>query len=132
MLMRSVLVMCFGFKKRFPCQKVFAKKAKRATYPMLSGNSGLLKGDNVSKARTALVVLGDAMLLATVVLLLEIDKLVNGTLYNYGLVFSYEWAQPYWLMFRLSLVLIIIAIVLVTVVELPHPAFQEETEQEAQ
>ena len=94
---------------------------------MHSGNSGLLKGDNVSKARAALVVLGDAMLIVTVVLLLEIDKLVNGTLYNYGLVFSYEWAQTYWLMFRLSVVLIVVAIILITVVELPHPAFQEET-----
>jgi hypothetical protein len=93
---------------------------------MHSGNIGLLKGDNVSKTRVAMVVLGDAMLIAAVVLLLEIDKLVNGVLYNYGLVFSYEWAEPYWLMFRLCLILIIVAIVLISLVELPRPAFQEE------
>jgi hypothetical protein len=93
---------------------------------MHNGNGGLLKGDNVSKARAALVVLGDVMLVATVVLLLEIDKLVNGTLYGYGLVFSYDWAQPYWLMFRLSLVLIVVAVILISVVELPYPAFEEE------
>jgi hypothetical protein len=81
----------------------------------------------MSKARVALVVLGDIMLVAAVVLLLEIDKLVNDTLYGYGLIFSYDWANPYWLMFRLCLVLIVAAVVLISVVELPHPAFEEET-----
>jgi hypothetical protein len=85
----------------------------------------------MSKLRAALVVLGDVMLVATVVLLLEIDKLVNGTLYGYGLVFSYDWAQPYWLMFRLSLVLIVVAVILISLVELPYPAFEEKTEEEA-
>jgi len=65
------------------------------------------------------------MLIGAVVLLLELDKLVNGTLYNYGLEFSYNWAQPYWLMFRVSLVLIVVAVVLISVVELPHPAFED-------
>ena len=79
----------------------------------------------MSKARAAIVVLGDALLVGALVLLLEIDKLVNGTLYNYGLKFSNDWAQPYWLMFRLSLVLIVVAVILITVVELPHPAFED-------
>lgn len=70
------------------------------------------------------------MLIAVVVLLLEIDKLVNGTLYGYGLVFSYDWAQSYWLVFRLSLVFIVVAIILISVVELPYPAFQEKSEEE--
>lgn len=52
-------------------------------------------------------------------------SVVNGTLYNYGLEFSYDWAQPYWLMFRVSLVLIVVAVVLISVVELPHPAFED-------
>jgi len=84
----------------------------------------------MSRIRAALVVVGDVMLIAVVVLLLEIDKLVNGTLYGYGLVFSYDWAQSYWLLFRLSLVLIVVAIILISVVELPYPAFQEKTEEE--
>jgi hypothetical protein len=71
------------------------------------------------------------MLVAAVVLLLEIDKLVNGTLYGYGLVFSDNWAQPYWLMFRLTLALIVAAVILISVVELPYPAFEEGTEEEA-
>ena len=70
------------------------------------------------------------MLIAVVVLLLEIDKLVNGTLYSYGLIFSYDWAQSYWLFFRLSIILIIVAIILISLVELPYPAFQEKTEEE--
>ena len=80
----------------------------------------------MSKARVALVVLGDVMLVAAVMLLLEIDKLINGTLYSYGLVFSYDWVQPYWLMFRVCLILIVVTVVLISLVELPHPAFEEE------
>jgi hypothetical protein len=80
----------------------------------------------VSRLRVALVILGDAILLVAVILLLQIDQLVNGTLYSYGLVFSSDWAQPYWLLLRVSLALIVVAILLISVVELPHPAFQED------
>jgi hypothetical protein len=80
----------------------------------------------VSRLRVALVILGDVMLLVAVILLLLIDQLVNGTLYSYGLVLSSDWAQPYWLLMRVSLVLIVVAIFLISVVELPHPAFQED------
>ena len=86
-------------------------------------------GGYMSKARVALVVLGDAMLIAALVLVLEIDQLVHGTLYNYGLVFNYDWAQTYWLLFRVTVALIVIAIVIISLVELPHPAF-EETDKE--
>ena len=85
----------------------------------------------MSRIRAAIVVLGDVMLLVALVLLLEIDKIVNGTLYGYGLIFSNEWAQPYWLIFRVSLALIVAAVILISVVELPHPAFEERTEEEA-
>jgi len=83
-------------------------------------------GDFMSRLGVALVILGDAMLFIAVLLLLQIDQLVNGTLYSYGLVFSNNWAQPYWLLMRVSLVLIAVAILLISVVELPHPAFQED------
>jgi hypothetical protein len=81
----------------------------------------------LSKARVALVILGDAMLVVAIILLLEIDKLVNGTPYDYGLVFNDNWAQPYWLMFRVTLALIVVAIILISVVELPYPSFEEKT-----
>jgi hypothetical protein len=80
----------------------------------------------MSKVRALFVLLADILLVIVLVLLLQIDKLVNGTLYYYGLTFSIDWAQPYWWMFRISLVLIIIAIFLISVVELPSPSFEEE------
>ena len=81
---------------------------------------------NISRLRIALVIFGDAMLFIAVALILQIDKLVNGTLYEYGLVFNSEWAQPYWLMLRICLVLIVAAVFLISIVELPYPAFQEK------
>jgi len=35
-------------------------------------------------------------------MLTNLDVLVNGTLYNFGLQFSNEWSQPFWLYLRLS------------------------------
>jgi hypothetical protein len=75
--------------------------------------------DAMSKIRIALVVLADILLFTAVVLLIQIDQLVNGTLYYYGLVFNNEWAQPYWIMFRICVILIISAIILISLVELP-------------
>jgi hypothetical protein len=66
------------------------------------------------------------MLFVALVLIVQIDRLVHGTLYNYGLVFDEGWAQPYWLMFRVSVGLIVAAIFLISVVELPYPAFEEK------
>jgi hypothetical protein len=66
------------------------------------------------------------MLFVALILLLQIDQLINDTLYSYGLVFSNDWAQPYWLFLRVSLALIIVAVFLISMVELPHPAFQED------
>ena len=84
----------------------------------------------VSRLRIALVVLGDAMLCVALVLIVQIDNLVNGTLYNYGLSFSDNWAQPYWLMLRVSMALIVVAILVISVVELPYPLFEENKESE--
>jgi hypothetical protein len=86
----------------------------------------------VSRLRVALVLLGDAMLCVAIVLIVQIDQLVNGTLYSYGLVFNDSWAQPYGLMLKVSLILIVAAIILISVVELPYPAFQEKAEEAEQ
>jgi hypothetical protein len=85
----------------------------------------------MSKIRLALILMADGMLIAVLVLLLQIDRIVNGTLYSYGLVFSNDWAQPYWLAFRVSLGLLIVVLLLVTIVELPGPIFQKEALEEA-
>ena len=86
----------------------------------------------MSRARAALVVIGDVILIAVVALILEVDQIINVTLYNYDLVFSNDWAQPYWLMLRVTLVLIVASIIIISVVELPSPAFEEKTETESQ
>ena len=39
-------------------------------------------------------------------LLLNVDNIVHSSLYSYGLQFSYEWANPYWLYLRLALCLL--------------------------
>ena len=83
----------------------------------------------MSRVRVALVVLCDIMLIAAVVLLLQLDRLVNDTLYSHGLVFSYDWAAPYWMLFRITVVLIVVAVVVISLVELPHPAFEDTTEE---
>jgi len=80
----------------------------------------------MSKLRASLITLGDIMLGIVLILLIQIDKLVNDTLYGYGLTFSTEWAQPYWLMLRISLLLIVVTIFIISVVELPQPSFRED------
>jgi hypothetical protein len=86
-------------------------------------------GEYMSRVRVALVAIGDAMLIAALVSILEIDQMINGTLYYYGLEFSYDWAQTYWILFRIVAVLLILAIIIISLVELPYPAFEETTEE---
>lgn len=76
----------------------------------------------MSKTRTALVLLVDAMLVIALILLMLVDQIVHSTLYNYGLVFNYEWAQPYWLYFKIGMFLIATAILIISVVDLPRPS----------
>lgn len=42
------------------------------------------------------VVLMAASSLVSMICLFQVDKIVNGDLYNHGLNFSYDWAIPYW------------------------------------
>jgi hypothetical protein len=79
-----------------------------------------------SKIRALVILFVDLLLVVALVLLFQVDKLVNGTLYDYGLTFSAVWAEPYWAMLRSSLVLIVIAIIVISVVELPYPSFQKQ------
>jgi ssDNA-binding Zn-finger/Zn-ribbon topoisomerase 1 len=39
-------------------------------------------------------------------LLTKVDNIVNATLYQFGLGFSYDWANPYWLNMRLAFALL--------------------------
>lgn len=69
----------------------------------------------------------DAMLIVVLVLLSYIDKLVHGTLYNYRLVFSVEWADPYWMMMRTSMILIVIVILILSILDLPYPSLKKKS-----
>lgn len=40
-----------------------------------------------------------------------LDNIVHGTLYNYGLQFSYNWVNPYWMLLRIVLAMIVLAAV---------------------
>lgn len=50
-----------------------------------------------------------AALAATAYTLTLLDQVVNDTLYDYGLDFSYNWANPYWALLRTTLALLAIA-----------------------
>jgi hypothetical protein len=40
-----------------------------------------------------------------------LDNIVHGTLYNFGLRFSYDWANPYWMLMRIVQAMIVLAAV---------------------
>jgi len=40
-----------------------------------------------------------------------LDNIVHGTLYNFGLQFSYDWANPYWMLLRIVLAMMVLAAV---------------------
>ena len=48
----------------------------------------------------------------SIVLFLHIDRIVHQDLYNYGLKFSYDWANTYWMAFRLALAFMLIPVIL--------------------
>lgn len=79
------------------------------------------------KIRAAIVIALDAMLVTVLFLLSSVDGLVNGTLYRYGLVFSVEWAEPYWLMMRASMTLIAIVISILTILDLLYPSLKKRS-----
>jgi len=80
----------------------------------------------MSKLRKGFVILVDAVLMIALILIYYIDQMVNGTLYYYGLIFDNQWAQPYFLLSRISVILIITAIFTISSVELPISAFREK------
>ena len=80
----------------------------------------------MSRIRVALVIFVDALLFVALILMYYIDQMVNGTLYYFGLISDVGWQQPYYLLFRLSVILVIGAIFLFSSVELPISAFKDD------
>jgi len=58
----------------------------------------------------------DGVLVLVIVMLLLLDWIVNNMLYDYSLVFSLNWAVPYWAALRISLALLLFAVVAVSVI----------------
>lgn len=73
--------------------------------------------------RASVVIVVDAMLIEALILLLDLDTMVHNMLYDYGLVFSRAWAEPYWLIMRTSMALIVVAIVVLSILEFVYPLF---------
>ena len=80
----------------------------------------------MSKPRIALVILVDLLLFTALILIYQIDQLINGTLYYFGLIFNNAWAQPYFLISRASVIAIIAGIFMFSAVELPIPALEDK------
>jgi flagellar biosynthesis protein FlhB len=80
--------------------------------------------------KASFVIFIDAILIAALILLSVLDMLVHGMLYDYGLVYSDAWAQPYWLLMRTTIVLIVIAVVILSVLEFVYPLLLKKSEKD--
>jgi hypothetical protein len=80
----------------------------------------------MSKRRIGFVILTDILLFIALIMIYYIDQMINGMLYYFGLIFDNAWAQPYYLLSRLSVILMIGAIIAISSVELPISALKEK------
>jgi len=76
--------------------------------------------------RAAIVMFLDTLLIIVLICLFFLDELVHGILYNYGLVFSDGWAQPYWLWMRTSMTLTGIVVFTLSALEFLYPLLRRE------
>lgn len=56
-----------------------------------------------------------AALVSAAYTLTLVDQLLQGTLFSYGLVFSYDWANPYWTLLRVTWALLAISAAAITI-----------------
>ena len=80
----------------------------------------------MSKLRAGFVIFADVLLVTALIMVYFLDQMVNGTLYNFGLIFDAAWSQPYYLLSRLTVALVITAILMISTVELPISALKEK------
>jgi hypothetical protein len=57
----------------------------------------------------------------------HIDQMINGTFYCFGLIFDAGWVQPYFDLSRFFVVVLIKAIIMAYLVELPISVFKEKS-----
>jgi len=70
--------------------------------------------EKLSKLLPLLLV--DGAIIVVIILSLQLDWIINNTLYNYGLQFSLGWANIYWTTFRIALGLLCFTIVATTLI----------------
>ena len=58
----------------------------------------------------------DGAIIIAIILSLQLDWIINNTLYNYGLQFSLGWANIYWTTFRIALGLLCFTLVATTLI----------------
>jgi len=80
----------------------------------------------MSKVRIGFVIVVDVLLFIALILIYYVDQMVNGTLYYFGLISDQGWLQSYFLLSRISVILIIAAIIMISSVLLPTPALKEK------
>ena len=67
----------------------------------------------IKRVMLAVVILASSA--AAAYTLSMLDMIVHGTLYQYGLQFSYDWANPYWMLLRIIQALLSVIMVATTV-----------------
>jgi outer membrane biosynthesis protein TonB len=81
----------------------------------------------VNKLRiTLLIIIIDALLFASLALLVSIDRIVNSTLYNYGLQYDPAWASTYQIYFDATAILIAISTIAIILMEAPNLFWKKE------
>jgi hypothetical protein len=105
----------------------FVPKLELCSKPLIKCCIKKRFSDVMSKLRVSLVIFVDVLLFIALILIYQIDQLVNGTLYYYGLIFDYGWYLQYTLLSRIGVVGIAVAMFLLSSVELPISAFKEKS-----
>ena len=80
----------------------------------------------MSKLRAGFIIFVDLLLVTALITIYYLDQMVNGTLYNFGLIFDSGWSQSYYLLSRTAVALVIATILFISSVELPISAFKEK------
>ncbi len=80
----------------------------------------------MSKLRAGFIIFSDVLLVTALIMFYFLDQMVNGTLYHFGLIFDAGWSQPYYLLSRLTVALVIAAMLMISTVELPISALKEK------
>ena len=82
-----------------------------------------------SDATSWAVVLMAATSLVLMICLNQIDNIVHGALYNYGLQFSYNWADPYWRFTQIGFTVGWLNIIIAFAVQLNNIRMKNKAEQ---